>query len=401
MKRLYKTNIFTCAALTAALCLSAAAYAEGGDQIMTAEEPQIAPIAVSPAYNPDTDSLPQLNDSVKSADPFADSPMGTGTVKNLQEYWEKNGYPDYVSYAGQLGLASYDPNTQTESVYGLWTVGVVNATEEQKQEIISLVSSEYHVKLEEANYSYAYRAERAEKICQSYPKAKAELSEASENIYIYNNGYTDEEWLEIVKAYEDGVVINGGVYYDESFVGVPELGAEGIGEAVPSNEIAPAKSNEINEKSDIDEIKSADAAAPTANNGAPTVGIDGSNGAAPEGGLITALPGAAVDDGDELSEEGGLTGGNKTAAMLPAVQKKADPIYMWIFISAVSVLTAASAAFIILRRAKKNAQAVTSAGSIVTLSPNPTKAEIVKAIKDSQAEPDDDTFRKIMEEINK
>ena len=113
------------------------------------------------------------------------------------------------------------------------------------------------------------------------------------------------------------------------------------------------------------------------------------------------MPGAAVDDGDELSEEGGLTGGNKTAAMLPAVQKKADPIYMWIFISAVSVLTAASAAFIILRRAKKNAQAVTSAGSIVTLSPNPTKAEIVKAIKDSQAEPDDDTFRKIMEEINK
>lgn len=394
MKTFDKIRAFSAAAVIASLCMTCPAFAE----VNSAEG---KPVQISPAYNPDSGESPApVENAGQSADPFSAYPYGTGLVAYLTEYWEENGYPDYVSYAGQLGIASYDVNTQTESVYGLWTIGVVNATEEQKQEIISLVSSDYHVKFEEANHSYAYRAEQAEKIRQSYPYAVAELSEASENIYVYNDGYTDEEWSKIVSAYEGGIVINGGDYLDQS-AGVPEIGQlEGDNplDGVMKSTNAPSNGDTAPDEYGVD-------------GAAPTVGINAYNG---EGGGVSAeniraeapvgagFPAdAEIGEGDKaMVTENKLTGGNQEATMLPVTQKKANPIYMWIFICGSAIIIAAAAAFVILRKAKKNAL-VTTAGNTVTEGAAPTKAEIVKAVRESEIHPDKDDFRKIMEKIEK
>lgn len=410
MKKQNKTNIFTCAAVAAALCLSASAYAQADTDLVITEEPQHAavdfaekPIS-SPPYNPDTDSLPQRNDSVQGSQPFRNLPTGTGEVEDLYKYWETNGYPDYVSYAAEIGMANYEPATGTETVYRQWTIGTVNATEEQKREIISLASPDYYIDFEDARYSHAYRKEMAEKICQSYPKAIAELSDGSETIYIYNDaydGYTDEEWADIVKAYANGIVVDGGVYDRDMGMGVPEIGDEEIAPALGVDNAAPTDGIGIN---DIAVDSREDGMAPSTKS-AGTVSeassIGGDVDAAPHVNASNNYSGGdaetpVMNEGDH----NGASGGNQDMAMLPAVQKKADPIYMWIFISAVSVITAATAAFVILRKAKKNAM-VTTAGNTVAVSSSPTKAEIVKAVRDSGTEPDDNAFKKIMEEINK
>ncbi|MCM1299864.1 MAG: hypothetical protein NC203_12290 [Firmicutes bacterium] len=423
MKKLDKLNIFACAALTAALCMSNAAFAEGdieevfpdetaapltaGEPARNDTAPPVNDIAVSPPYDPNTDSLPEPNVSAQGGGLFEGLPKGRGNVENLCEYWETNGYPDYVSYAAEFGVASYDAATQTETVYRSWTIGAVNITEEQKQEILSLVSSDYSVSFEAARYSHAYRKERADKITQSYPNVIAELSEASESIYIYNNGYSEQEWADIVKAYEDGTVVNGGDYGLDTDIGVPEIGIAEWGEEIAPVTAAPTVG--------IDAV-GIDAAGN--NGGTPAEnGFDGASGgdiaiasvednlkqapAAPIGGDVDAAPPVNGEGAPALNEgdADGASGGNQEMAMLPAAQKKASPIYMWIFICAAGIITAATAAFVILHRAKKNA-AVTTAGSIAALSPNPTKAEIIKAVKDSEIRPDDGSFQKIMDKID-
>ncbi len=432
MKKFGKINIFACAALTAALCMSSAVLAAGEQdieevypaeeaaQVSEASEPMPAEnaVAVSPPYNPDTDSLPQTNSNAssnsRSDNPFEGLPMGTGNVEDLYKYWETNGYPDYVSYAGEFGVASYNAETQTETVYNQWTIGVVNITEAQKQEILSLVSSDYYVSFKAANYSHAYREEKAEEIKQRYPYAITELSEASENIYVYNNGYTEADWMEMAKAFEEGIVINGGDYSTaDQGAGIPEIGIlEEEGEEIipatkaPSEGIdgaAPTAGN--------DSAAPSDGTAPKVNEGDEiaimSIEDNGETPAPPIGGDVDAAP--AVNDKNggtggnaEIAPEAGEANGysgNQEAAMLPAVQKKADPIYMWIFISGVSIIAVATAAFVILHRAKKNAL-VTTAGNTVSLSSNPTKAEIVNALKNSETKPNDSSFQKIMEKIN-
>lgn len=421
MKKLDKIRAFAAAAAIASLCMTCPAFAEvnsaegslvqittanagveaeEGKPVMTApaftgaDIAEGKPVQISPAYNPDSGESPTPVENAGQSY-YSTLPYGTGSVENITQYWTENGYPDYVSYAAKTGFASYEPSTQTETVYNIWTVGLVGAGEAQKQEILSLVSSKYQVIFEEAEHSYAFREETAEKIMKSYPNAVAELSEASENIYLYNNGYTDEEWQKIIEGYENGIVVNGGSYdILDGSVGVPEIGvgAPEIGELDGSNppDVAMKSTN-----------APTDAAAYEGEgvDGAPTVGISQYSQKSEEDGAMNTVAAAVTGaDADKAAAVG--TNAMQEASMIPMTVKKADPIYMWIFICGTAIIIAAVSAFVIIRRAKKNA-AVTDTGKTVTLGSAPTKAEIVKAVRESEIEPDEEDFRKIMDKIEK
>lgn len=389
MKKLDKIRAFAAAAAIASLCMTCPAFAE----VNSAEG---KPVQISPAYNPDSGESPAPVENAGQSY-YSTLPYGTGSVENITQYWTENGYPDYVSYAAKTGFASYEPSTQTETVYNIWTVGLVGAGEAQKQEILSLVSSKYQVIFEEAEHSYAFREETAEKIMKSYPNAVAELSEASENIYLYNNGYTDEEWQKIIEGYENGIVVNGGSYdILDGSVGVPEIGvgAPEIGELDGSNppDVAMKSTNAPTDNAAY-EGEGVDGAP------APTVGINQYSQKSEEDGVMNTVAAAVTGaDADKAAAVG--TNAMQEASMIPMTVKKADPIYMWIFICGTAIIIAAVSAFVIIRRAKKNT-AVTDTGKTVTLGSAPTKAEIVKAVRESEIEPDEEDFRKIMDKIER
>ena|GEM_PF-3460265 len=61
---------------------------------------------------------------------------GGGTIENPHEYWEENGYPEYVVFA----VGGYDTRHGEVEEAKEWNVGVFNPTETDKQEIIRLLA---------------------------------------------------------------------------------------------------------------------------------------------------------------------------------------------------------------------------------------------------------------------
>ncbi len=82
-----------------------------------------------------------------------DGEPGRGTVENATEYWETNGYPDYVSYAFEAGGRMLD---DVNSV-SYWEIGLVDGDDGIKEEVLDLLDSTCLVTFIDCTYSYAQR----------------------------------------------------------------------------------------------------------------------------------------------------------------------------------------------------------------------------------------------------
>lgn len=78
---------------------------------------------------------------------------GRGEVADILQYWEDNGYPTYASYAFEAGGEMMDDGT----ICSYWEIGLVNASEAQKQEILELVSPTCLVEFKNCLFTHAQK----------------------------------------------------------------------------------------------------------------------------------------------------------------------------------------------------------------------------------------------------
>ncbi len=85
---------------------------------------------------------------------------GRGTVDALDKYWATNGWPDDVAYAYEYGSELLDDGT----VVSGWEIGVVDADESRRQEILDLAAPTCRVSFVDCRYPYAAREAAYEEI---------------------------------------------------------------------------------------------------------------------------------------------------------------------------------------------------------------------------------------------
>lgn len=132
-----------------------------------------APAAASAAPNPDPESTPA---------PVADVPVdestyreetpapyeppvrlpGRGEIGDILAYWEENGYPADVSYAFESGGEVMEDGT----VRAWWEIGLVDADEARKQEILELVSPNCLVEFKACLFTHAEKQAAYDKLTE-------------------------------------------------------------------------------------------------------------------------------------------------------------------------------------------------------------------------------------------
>ena len=81
---------------------------------------------------------------------YADGLPGRGTIEMPGDYWERNGYPDNVSFACVVGDGVLEDGTAIT----YWEIGIVNTDEASKQEILDLLSPNCIVTFRGCAYSH-------------------------------------------------------------------------------------------------------------------------------------------------------------------------------------------------------------------------------------------------------
>jgi hypothetical protein len=101
--------------------------------------------AVESTYQeePDNNNTPNL----------ADGEAGRGSIEAPDKYWGQNGYPDDVSFAYEAGGEELKDGT----FVSWWEIGIVNADESRKQDIIDMISPDCIITFINCKYSYSQR----------------------------------------------------------------------------------------------------------------------------------------------------------------------------------------------------------------------------------------------------
>jgi len=84
---------------------------------------------------------------------LSDGKAGNGTIDAPDKYWEMNGYPDNISFAFEAGGEMLEDGTSV----AYWEIGIINADEASKQEILDLLSPDCLVTFRDCRYSYNQR----------------------------------------------------------------------------------------------------------------------------------------------------------------------------------------------------------------------------------------------------
>jgi hypothetical protein len=92
---------------------------------------------------PESSNLPRL----------ADGEAGRGSIEAPDKYWGENGYPDDISFAYEAGGEMLEDGTSVS----WWEIGIVNADEIRKQEIIDMLSPNCIITFMDCKYSYSQR----------------------------------------------------------------------------------------------------------------------------------------------------------------------------------------------------------------------------------------------------
>jgi len=91
---------------------------------------------------------------------LADGQAGTGEIADIAAYWAKNGWPDNISFAYLAGGETllHDPGADgLPNAVTWWEIGIVNADEAARQEILALMSPECRVTFWDCTWSYKQR----------------------------------------------------------------------------------------------------------------------------------------------------------------------------------------------------------------------------------------------------
>lgn len=155
---------------------------------------------------------------------LADGAPGRGTIGNPAEYWAHSGYPDNVSFANESGGEILEDGTSV----GWWEIGVVNADEAAKQEILDLVSPNCRVTFWNCTYSYAQREAAFNEIYASRNEIVLDVLMGRNTQVVFvaiAEGYEKEYARMYIEKYGSFIVVTNDVYAADD--AIPIGGREG------------------------------------------------------------------------------------------------------------------------------------------------------------------------------
>lgn len=137
--------------LVFALSLSSAALAaenSSSESSLSAENAEVSTVAetdfadsIGGAYV--GNDVPRLSDGI----------AGTGDITSPLDYWNVNGWPDDVSFACEAGGEMAEDGT----ILAYWEIGLVNASDERRQEIVDQFAETCLITFHDAKWSHNQR----------------------------------------------------------------------------------------------------------------------------------------------------------------------------------------------------------------------------------------------------
>lgn len=130
-------------------------------------------------------NIPRLSDGV----------AGTGDINSPLDYWNVNGWPDDVSFAYEAGGEMAEDGT----IFAYWEIGLVNASETRKQEIVKLFAETCLITFHDARWSHSQREAVLLEI-------EAEVKENNDSNYVSGILIKNSETVYVVvkdEAYEE------------------------------------------------------------------------------------------------------------------------------------------------------------------------------------------------------
>lgn len=274
---------------------------------------------------------------------------GRGEIDDILSYWEENGYPADVSYACETGGEVMEDGT----MYDYWEIGLVDADEARRQEILDLVSPDCLVEFQNCLFTHAEKQAAYDKL--------TELAAGDPNI------------LEVI------FIRNG----DTVWVSVPEDVVKEYAEYLIRDLCLGAVVSVTDQHSIA-----------TFEDGLET-GI-GTPGGMDTGGLAQTTPqiapaiGGNVDSAPIVPE-----GYGETAGLLPAAPASAARPVFWVCL-ALAVFAACALTALALRR-RPARLAVTHSGRLHTAGALLTRAQTEQLVRDSAQTPPEGLLQTIVE----
>lgn len=278
---------------------------------------------------------------------------GQGEIGDILSYWEENGYPDHVSYACEVGGEVMEDGM----VYSYWEIGLVDAGETRRQEILDLVSPDCLVNFQNCLFTHTEKQAAYDKL--------TELAAGDPNILeviFIRNG--DTVWVSVP---EDAVK-----EYAEYLI--RDLGLGAVVSVTGQHSIATFEGG--------------------LETGADTpIGLPFSAGN--DSALVQTTPQIAPAIGGDAQSAPIVPAGGAATGLLPAAPaKRASPIF-WVC-PALAVIAACALTVLALRR-RPARLAVTHSGRLHTAGVPLTRAQAEQLVRDSAEAPPAKLLRAIVE----
>ena len=140
--------------------------------------------------------------------------QGTGLNRNPEHYYHELGYPEYLSY-----IAAYDKFlAEGDELVVQFRAGLTDMSQENIDEVLSVMDSSCWVVFEQATYSYDERTAVYEQLREEFPECYVSQGYDNERIIIYTPAdSTEEEYLKKLNGRFAGLVFvcgSDGVLYD-------------------------------------------------------------------------------------------------------------------------------------------------------------------------------------------
>jgi len=141
---------------------------------------------------------------------LSDGETGSGTIDTPDKYWATNGYPDNISFAYEAGGEMLENGTSV----AYWEIGIVNADEASKNEILDLLSPNCLITFRDCTYSYKQREAAFNEIYTSRDAIVRDVQMLlnSEVVFVeIADGYEKEYARKYVEQYGAFVVVTNDI----------------------------------------------------------------------------------------------------------------------------------------------------------------------------------------------
>ena len=277
---------------------------------------------------------------------------GRGEIADILSYWEEHGYPTDVSYACNVG----GEVTEDGTMYDYWEIGLVDADEARRQEILGLVSPNCLVEFQNCLFTHAEKQAAYDKL--------TELAAGDPNIVdviFIRNGDT------VLVSVPEDMVKEYAQYL------IRDLGLGAVVHVTDQHSIATYEDN-------------------------LTTGVDIPGGTASSetgGGLVQTTPQLDPAIGGDVQSAPIVPTGDGMTGLLPAAPaKRASPVF-WVCLALAAVAACVLTALALRRRFAP--AAVTARGEIHSAGAPLTRAQTEQLVRESEERPPEGTLRAIVE----